>query len=751
MGFHPGIAQHSIKALLVWLAILAGPVGRSQESTQPLHLDRQRSSVSPSAPSPERARDCLRFIHQFDTLELPFRDDFSTDKFKHYNADTTDPGAKDTAFYLLFDQSGQPLPPNTEFMETPTFRYSVDTIDGDTLLVDTTALPSESIVLNDTNAFPAHKDTLIEAWPTYELFDTLWNGRVDTNFFPEPDLEQGRRKAWILPPDSTSHWIDRFAFLNATYPESPPTVGVATLDGLDEMGQPYDFSDKNAYGWADELTSAPLDLSFLPQDSVFLSFFYQPEGIGNAPESKDSLVLEFRSPDSSSWDPVWSAKGREMDDSGRAFQQEIMAITDPGYLKKGFQFRFRNRATLSGSFDHWHIDYVKLNENRGVGDTLLDDVAFRYKEHSLIRTFTAMPWKHFKVDPVNFMKDSLITHQKNLSTTAKLMSNRMRIKHNGNVTNDLPHPLNPSIQPRQNFNTIHSIGSTPNEFVYDTSFADTSAYFQVELMHNTSPDANRNNDTIRFTQRLTDRYAYDDGTAEVGYGVLGNSVKIAVSYDLPIQDTLIGLRIHFTPAFKDVSDESFFVTVWDGAGAPGNIIHQNFTFHSPKYPNGPNRAAYYPLDSVIEVDGRIHVGFQQTTKAKLNIGMDRNINTRKKIWFNTSENWENTSFEGSLMIRPVFAAGNTDRIIGINERAASSVPDPKIYPNPADQRFRVSLNSGRHSYSYRLVDLTGRSVRTGRFTSETELKVQDLDNGLYLLKLRSPNGGTRTKKVLIRH
>ena len=48
----------------------------------------------------------------------------------------------------------------------------------------------------------------------------------------------------------------------------------------------------SAHGAADYLTSKALDASGYTQ--LYFSFYFQPEGIGNAPEANDLLELEFK-------------------------------------------------------------------------------------------------------------------------------------------------------------------------------------------------------------------------------------------------------------------------------------------------------------------------------------------------------------------------------------------------------------------------------------------------------------------------
>ena len=58
-----------------------------------------------------------------------------------------------------------------------------------------------------------------------------------------------------------------------TYALDAPTVGQATLDGLRADGFPYAFNPE-ANGWADTLTSVPINLAGrTPEDNIHLIFF----------------------------------------------------------------------------------------------------------------------------------------------------------------------------------------------------------------------------------------------------------------------------------------------------------------------------------------------------------------------------------------------------------------------------------------------------------------------------------------------
>jgi hypothetical protein len=102
-------------------------------------------------------------------------------------------------------------------------------------------------------------------------------------------------------PD-TALFTDKHAFINDDFPFRSANIGAATLDAIDETGNIY--PDASMFPFiADYLTSRPirLDTIYLPNetrpitraDSVYFSFFYQPQGRGNPPEFGDSLILEF--------------------------------------------------------------------------------------------------------------------------------------------------------------------------------------------------------------------------------------------------------------------------------------------------------------------------------------------------------------------------------------------------------------------------------------------------------------------------
>ena len=191
---------------------------------------------------------------------------------------------------------------------------------------------------------------------------------------------------------SQSLWIGNSVFVNNNYPINPPTIGVVTFDGLDSSGFAYDINMTNNSGQADQLLSQEIDLSNI--DTAFFLFFHQAQGLGDNPQQEDSLTLEFLSDSlgTKSWKKVWSVPGSNFHE----FKKNVLMISDPYFLHNSFQFRFINYATLSGNFDHWHIDYIKLDSYFSTVDTsTLNDVSFVYQSPSFLKRYNEMPWSHY--------------------------------------------------------------------------------------------------------------------------------------------------------------------------------------------------------------------------------------------------------------------------------------------------------------------------------------------------------------------
>jgi len=546
-------------------------------------------------------------------------------------------------------------------------------------------------------------------------------------------------------PDGWQRWEDTSAYLNTHLPTSPPTIGVATLDGLRGNGYPYDFTNEFAQGAADTLTSLPIDLSpFSQDDDVYLFFFYQRGGLGNNPDEEDSLVVEFFSPfGDGQWFQVWSAQGGP---SG-AFEQAFIQVEAPEFFLDGFRFRFRNYATLSGAFDHWHIDYVVMRQGIDPDNFDFDEVAMQFPNYSFIQPYSAMPWTHYIASPGSYMRESFNARQRNLGPTENIVTG-YSVGYEGAEQNF----------PDQDFNTfgnadqeiVRTIGL--GDFTFDPSVNDTCAVFDVKVYINPT-DLNLQNDTAYFSQVFSNYYAYDDGSAERAYAVTSNGASVAVKFRAEVPDTLLGLIIHWLPHGVDVTNQSFLLRAWgESNGLPGSELAENFNSHFPRYyDEGYNLFSYYEYDEPIPVTGNFFVGWTQPSAIGLNVGNDKSTNTNPERLFyrlGFGQSWFQSEIEGSVMIRPVFRAGKNDPWTGLKELDSEEMT---LYPNPFEDEFHIMWNRDTDA-EYQLLDMHGRLVLSGRWSGSGAhlIEAQGLAPGVYLMRVTEDAGASVVHQLVVR-
>ncbi|MDX9751292.1 MAG: hypothetical protein RBT71_09460, partial [Flavobacteriales bacterium] len=474
-----------------------------------------------------KASGHTHFIYQNIVQTLPIMDDFSVDRTRKRNAGPDDPGVSlDQTIYRL-EVDGISTP-GMAFSTAPTYRYVFDTTDPDTLIMDQVELTAVEVLLRDVTTYPP-VETVVTAWPPYNIIDSVAVPPPDTIFLPAPQLVQDSMLVYVVQPLTATYdhngtpvpwvlWEDDDVYVNNSFAVEPPTLGVATFDGLARTGMPYDFTNFNAHGVADHLTSVPIDLQYSAADSIYLSFFFQPQGLSGDDQSQpqDSLVLEFYSPIEDSWTRVWGVPHGPL----APFQQVMVPIKEFKYLHNGFRMRFKNYATLSGAFDHWHLDYVRLAADRTYDDREIVDVAWMMPEPTLLHTYTSVPFKKFALAPHSYMAHFVSAPQRNLADEDRFISWRMEVGLvDGPVTLDIPFGefTNTSGNANSIFPANLPVNAVPYNFAYDPDLSEHVAWWRTKMITNATPDNNKYIDTLTFVQELSNYFSYDDGTAEAGY------------------------------------------------------------------------------------------------------------------------------------------------------------------------------------------------------------------------------------------
>jgi len=556
--------------------------------------------------------------------------------------------------------------------------------------------------------------------------------------------------------------------VNRTFARSPVNLGVATFDGLNAVGYPYNFNVSPTSSLpADYLTSKPIDLSAASvADSAYLSFYFQAEGFGEDPDQQDSLILQFHIPawgsasDPAAWRTQWFSEGFNPASGDSSFTRVMFRLDSASYFVKGFRFRFRNYATHSGNLDHWHLDEVRLDKNRSYTDTLLKEVRFVYQPPSFITEWRAMPWFHYKpalhmIPNAHLFIRNNDTFQHDLTYTYAV-----RDRFGALVTPAVSNPYSAAnignpIQPFYdngyfNFGPISDPAVAAN--VNFTGSLSDSTYFTVD--HTLAPDIANEKDSMRGYQRFYNYYAYDDGTAEAGYGFVQQPfTRLAYKFTLPPgeTETLKAIQMYFNPMRDDVSacpqPCTFQLMVWgDNGGQPGSVLFQQQGLVPDYAQQGYNRFMTYLIDTAnVVVSGTFYIGYMQDGATSLNLGMDLNTNQQFKIFYNSGSGWINTVFQGALMLRPVLR--DVYDVSGVEEE--NVLASFELFPNPAQDEVFIKTEHSNRELSVSLFDVSGRLLRE-EILQQNRIDVSQLQNGIYLFRLRDTKSGTvSTKRVVI--
>ena len=547
-------------------------------------------------------------------------------------------------------------------------------------------------------------------------------------------------------PD-TAIWADNMAFINNSYSNTPVTIGMATLDAINFEGKLN--GDTDTPFKSDFLTSKPINLDYPGRNDIYLSFFYQPQGLGDEPEEGDSLMLEFYAPNLFKWNKVWAVPGGPM----VQFKQVFIPVTDTAYLHSGFQFKFTNYASLpkSQSFpsfdanvDHWNIDYVILDTARSPSQASIPDVSMIQNLPSFLKNYQAIPWSHFSLAFFTELRESLDISYYNHDEVVRNITRMLEIKdlYSGQTYNQSGGAIN--INPGESGQYPF-----PPDYPFDFYSAD-SVVFEIKSYLITEASDYRWNDTVKRTQFFTDFYAYDDGTAEFGYGLSGEGTEnasVAYRFKSYLQDTLRGVRFYFNRSL-DEAPMYFNLAVWDHddeLNQPGELIY-SMDGNRKEYYNELNKFRTYGFDTILVVNDVFYVGWIKTKADILNVGFDINNNNQDNIYYNLGQSWANSSFNGSLMVRPVMGGKLTW------PASAETHPETtiEIYPNPARDYINIKWPPGLQAdrFNVQIYSLQG-SLIYRQYQDHPQINVSSIQPGIYILQVNTDHSATYTTKLII--
>jgi len=483
-------------------------------------------------------------------------------------------------------------------------------------------------------------------------------------------------------------WEDHYVYINNALGKNPPTIGVASFDGLNGEGQPWSPAnvgeeDTRISQPCDTLTSKVINLSDVDNpEQLYLSFFYQPEGFATKPEPKDSLILQVKNEDKE-WEAVWRMNGGKYHE----FKSVLIHLGDSTeYLHDDFQFRFINYATPTGYNDFWHIDYVELDDRqRNPSTTPIDtngisyyadeilyykDFAFVKEPGSIFKEYSEMTLKQF------LEYQDLVANENHTITIGNLdFQSTNNFDYFYQITSLNSNTVIYSEGPKQletipSYEVINKNISTPkftnnpndNSLVIIPDFLEDIVQIEMKYYFESSrerPDERPVNDTISRIYTFNNQLAYDDGIIDIGYGVPGEAAEIAQKYEIYERDFVYGVLIHFAQITLTQTDREFTLKVWESLegidGAEETVVLAVKPNLRVLYPEGDNHSGYvlYCFDDGISVQDEFYIGIQQEGSVDIHVGFDQNNDSKDKLFFTKYYEWEPSAETGSLMIRPI--------------------------------------------------------------------------------------------------
>jgi hypothetical protein len=594
---------------------------------------------------------------------------------------------------------------------------------------------------------------------TYRAGFAVEREAVDLPFFD--DFSYGGNR-----PD-IGLWQDADVLVNRTYAERPPSLGMATFDGLDLDGRPYPAtgSSRNPEP-RDYLTSVPINLA--GRAGSVLSFYVQPRGLGNRPELRDSFLLQFLRTDGE-WETVFGRAGLSTT-IGNTVPQEFSGYTvevPAAYQYDGFQFRFLNLSSERGGVDNWNLDYVKLSNQ---STTLVtQDLALTEPPFRLTAPYTSMPLRQLQAAGQVALRDSIFLSMRNQrADVTPVTASTYSIAEPGNgfsVSGGLfpssffgqDNGIAPlSFDRREallsqlpDYEAIRAylFGLNPERNItLETRYALTVATEDLSF----APAIGENSTAVERTV-FGDYLAYDDGSAELAIEGQDDNV-IVQRYTLYAADELTGIRIRLPRLLDDPGDQLLHLVVYgaDGEGLPGELLYEQsepILYAETFYNDSLQAFTSYALPEALPLPvGEYFVGWRQTAgRPSLAVGFDRNNRPEGVQFFEAGAGWQELrgATRGAIMIRPLLSGAEV-RPTSTGEPASGDT-ELAVFPNPTDRHCTLRPRPGA-DFTFRLLTLDGREVRRGRGAQTLDLS--DLPGGVYLLDYRTD--GTPGRRKIVR-
>lgn len=580
------------------------------------------------------------------------------------------------------------------------------------------------------------------------------------------------------PYPTAELWLDRDVFVNNTLAKNPPSIGMATFDGLDRKGRPYDLVNG---GVADQLTSKPIDLSgFTTSDVLSLRYFAAPKGYGQEPEETDSLKVEFLN-NQGKWVLMDYILGEDFSiNETPPFAMRGVPIALNQFLHDEFQFRFTARVSPGGYGDWWHVDYVYLG-TVAADNPNFTDIALTEVPNTFLKNYTSMPWHQFHANVPSQVTDEyeahFFNHYVNPLNVSPSSVNYVELTtgfdFNQNFTVDESGNAIPIAEP-----TTRSGVIPPNKYsdfladlvssIPDSSYRVIETTYTIFNSTQAGPDAYFSNDTASRQTIFSNYYAHDDGTAELQYFVsdVQGGEEVATQFASTVKDTIRAVQMmfpHYT--IGDLESQIFTLKIWVGGDEPAesNLVFERELlkpfFPDAVYDTLQGFTTYKledilgePMPVAVDAETNFFVGYEFTSNADLSfpVGLDRQHECDCN-WANLNDGygWNKFSpaFAGALLIRPVMESVPFNTSTSTTDVAPVDAPI-LIFPNPTSDVLNLKFENGEiNDFTLLIFNQLGQLV--AQPNPSTELDVSDLQAGIFYLQISDRRTGQHFVKKFV--
>ena len=406
--------------------------------------------------------------------------------------------------------------------------------------------------------------------------------------------------------------------------------------------------------------------------------------------------------------------------------------------------------------NQWHLDYIRLNSGRSAKDTAVQDVAINAIPFGPLKWYATMPYDHFKVAAAYHTNPthSVVVHNNNDTSVNVQFQSEIRNQYNQLVL------LYPNTGSSRNVNKRSDFTESYTGLLLD-SFSGKAPMLSIK--HRIFPLANdflpddynslaSNNEYTRVF-KFSNYFAYDDGTAEGGYGLDYGSLPsgpgyAAIKFNAPKADTLRGISVFFNRAVADITNKSFYLMIWKSISEPpansddNDVIYKRIELPSAIYGDSINGFIDIVLDTAVALNaGDFYIGWQQNTNFMLNVGYDNNYKYAQSggrnpnLFYNLNGYWENVSatITGAPMMRPIVGAPLPKKATGIKS-LINTADLVSVYPNPSGNSEWLFLKSDINITSVVVSDLSGKTCLIKEGEGISQINVNTLAPGFYTIR-----------------